>query len=80
MERKKLTDVTEKVLKGLLINIFGNLGWGQTAVDAEEARSEASNVRSSHRSPRHHVGLPIVPGGNDVQAGSKDINRGAIIG
>ena len=37
-------------------------------------------MRSSHGSSRDHIGLSIIPSGNDVQAGSEDINGSAIIG
>jgi len=47
---------------------------------AEEVCGETSNVRGSHGCSRDHFGLPIVPGGNDVQAGSPDINGGTEIG
>jgi len=78
--KKALTDVAENVLKRQFINSLSNLVWGQRAVEAEEVCGETSNVRSSHGSSRDHVGLPIIPSGNDVQAGSEDINGGTIVG
>ena len=36
-------------------------------------------MRSSHGSSRDHFSPPIVPSGNDVQAGSEDIDWGTII-
>ena len=77
---KRLTDVTENVLKRLCIDSRGNLVWGQSAVDAEEVCGETSNVRSGHGSTRDRIGPPVVPSGSDVQAGSKDIDGGTIIG
>ena len=78
--RKKLTDATENVLERLSIDKLGDLGWGQRAVETEEVCGETSNVRGSHGSSRNHLGLPVVPGGDDVQAGSPDINGGTKIG
>ena len=80
MEWKILTDTSENVLKRLFIDKLGDLGRGQRAVDAEEVRGKTSDVRSSHGSSRDHVGLPIVPSGNDVQARSPDINGCTEIG
>ena len=77
---KELTDTTENVLERLLINKLGDLGWGQRAVEAEEVCGKTSNVRGSHGGSRDHFGLPIVPGGNDVQARSPDVNWGTEIG
>ena len=37
-------------------------------------------MRGGHGSSRDHLGPPIVPSGNDVQAGSEDINGGTVIG
>ena len=80
MWRKKLTDTSENVLKRLRVDKLGDLGRVQRTVGAEEVRGETSNVRSSHGSSRDHVGLPIVPSGNDVQTRSPDIDDGTEIG
>ena len=77
---KKLTDTSENVLKRLRVDKLGDLGRVQRTVGAEEVRGETSNVRSSHGSSRDHVGLPIVPSGNDVQTRSPDIDDGTEIG
>ena len=77
---KKLTDVAKNVLKRLFVDNCGDLGWGQRAVETKEVCGETSNVRSSHGSSRDHVGPPIIPSGNDVQAGSEDVNGGTKIG
>jgi len=37
-------------------------------------------VRSSHGSSGEHFSSPIVPSGDDVQAGSEDVDGGTIIG
>ena len=77
---KQLTDTSENVLKRLFIDNLGYLGWSQSAVDAEEVCGETSNVRSGHGTSREHLGLPIIPSGYDINAGSVDINEGTIIG
>jgi len=77
---KKLTDTTENILERLGIDKLGDLGWGQSAVEAKEVCGETSNVRSGHGSSRDHVGLPVVPSGNDVQAGSPDVNGSTKVG
>jgi len=77
---KRLTDTTENVLKRQFIDGRGNLCRGQGAVEAKEVRGETSNVRSGHGSSRDHVGLPVVPGGDDVQAGGPDVNGGTKVG
>ena len=78
--KKRLTDTTENVLKRPITDNPGDLCWGQGTVDAEEVCGETSNVRGSHGSSRDNIGPPIIPSGNDVHAGSPDINRGAPIG
>jgi len=75
-----LTDTTEHVLERLFIDNLGDLGWSQSAVEAEEVCGETSDERSGHGRSRDHFGLPIVPGGNDVQARSPDVNWGTITG
>ena len=80
MKWKILTDTSENVLKRLFIDKLGDLGRGQRGVDAEEVRGKTSDVRSSHGSSRDHVGLPIVPSGNDVQTRSPDIDGSTEIG
>ena len=37
-------------------------------------------MRGSHGGSRDHIGPPIVPSGNDVQAGSPDVNGSTVIG
>ena len=56
------------------------MSWGQSAVDAKEVCGKTSNVRGSHGGSRDHIGPPIVPSGNDVQAGSPDIDGSTVIG
>jgi len=80
MWRKKLTDAGESVLERLRVDKLGDLGRGQSAVEAEEVRGETSNVRSSHGRSRDTLGLPIVPSRNDVQTRSPDINGGTKVG
>ena len=77
---KKLTDVAENVLKRPFIDDCGDLGWSQRAVEAEEVCGETSNMRSGHGSSRGQIGLPIIPSGDDLRAGSEDINWGTKIG
>jgi len=69
-----LTDTTENTIERFIANKLGNLGWSQGGVDAEEIRSETSNVGDAHRSSGDGFGLSIIPSGSDVHAGSPDIN------
>ena len=77
---EKLTDTTENTVERFLIDYRGDFGWGQSAVEAKEVCGETSNVRSSHGSSAVIECLPAGPGGNDVLAGSPNINDGTIIG
>ena len=77
---KQLTDTTENTVECLFIDNRGDFGWGQSAVEAEEVRSEAGNMRTGHGSSADGVNLPVRPGGSDVLAGGPDINDGTIIG
>ena len=77
---KKLTDSADNIIKRLFIDNRRDFGWGQSAVEAEEVRSETGNVRTGHGSSADGVNLPVRPGGSDVLAGSPDINDGTIIG
>jgi len=77
---KKLTDATENIVECLVTDNLGDLGWGQTTVDAEEVRGKTSNVGGGHRGSRDGLGLSIVPGGSDVQARSPDVDGGTPVG
>ena len=56
------------------------MGWGQSAVNAEEVRGETSNIGGGHGSSGESFGTPIIPSGSDVQACGEDIDGGTIIG
>ena len=77
---KELTGIGDSIRKCLVTNHLGDFGWGQGTVDAKEVRGESSNMRSSHGSSVAEFSLSVIPGGNNVQAGSPDINGGTIIG
>ena len=77
---KQLTDTTENAIECFFIDNRGDFGWGQSAVKAEEVCGETGNVRAGHGSSVVGIGLPVIPGGSDVQAGRPDINGSTIIG
>ena len=79
-EVKQLTDTAENTIECFFIDNRGDFGWGQRAVEAEQVCGETGNMRSGHGSPLHLFSPPTSAGGNDVQAGSPDINGGTIIG
>jgi len=77
---KELTDTAENTIKCFSLNSRGDLGWGQSAVEAEQVCGKTGNVWSSHGSSVDGVDPPVFPGGSDVQAGCPDIDGGTIIG
>jgi len=79
-EVKQLTDTAENTVERFFIDNRGDFDWGQRAVEAEEVCGETGNVRSSHGSPLLLFSPPTSAGGNDVHAGSPDVDGGTIVG